>query len=41
MAAVTALVAQNTRGVRSVHVPPTAFLEEQLRAVGDDVDIDG
>jgi len=40
MAAVTALVAQNTRGVRSVHVPPTAFLEEQLRAVSDDVDID-
>lgn len=40
MAVVTALVAQNTRGVRDVHVPPTAFLEEQLRAVGDDVEID-
>ena len=40
MAAVTALVAQNTRGVRSVHVPPTDFLREQLDAVGDDVEID-
>jgi hydroxymethylpyrimidine kinase/phosphomethylpyrimidine kinase len=41
MAVVTALVAQNTRGVRSVHVPPVSFLREQLRAVSDDVEIDG
>jgi hydroxymethylpyrimidine/phosphomethylpyrimidine kinase len=40
MAVVTALVAQNTHGVRSVHVPPVAFLTEQLRAVSDDVQID-
>nr|WP_223878370.1 bifunctional hydroxymethylpyrimidine kinase/phosphomethylpyrimidine kinase [Microbacterium radiodurans] len=40
MAAVTALVAQNTRGVRSVHVPPPAFLREQLDAVSDDVEVD-
>lgn len=40
MAAVTALVAQNTLGVREVHTPPTAFLDAQLRAVSDDVDID-
>ncbi|SDO29191.1 hydroxymethylpyrimidine/phosphomethylpyrimidine kinase [Microbacterium sp. ru370.1] len=40
MAAVTALVAQNTLGVREVHVPPTAFLAAQLRAVSDDVEID-
>lgn len=40
MAVVTALVAQNTRGVRSVHVPPVSFLEEQLDAVSDDVEID-
>jgi len=40
MAAVTALVAQNTRGVRDVHVPPPAFLEAQLDAVSDDVEID-
>lgn len=40
MAAVTALVAQNTRGVRSVHMPPVEFLTEQLDAVSDDVAID-
>ena len=40
MAVVTALVAQNTRGVRSVHVPPVTFLAEQLDAVSDDVEID-
>ena len=34
---VTALVAQNTTGVRSVFVPPVSFLEEQLDAVSDDV----
>jgi len=40
MAVVTALVAQNTLGVRSVHTPPAAFLREQLDAVSDDVVID-
>ncbi|SKB09480.1 bifunctional hydroxymethylpyrimidine kinase/phosphomethylpyrimidine kinase [Aeromicrobium choanae] len=40
MAVVTALVAQNTRGVRSVHVPPTDFLAAQLDAVSDDVTLD-
>lgn len=40
MAVVTALVAQNTRGVRSVHRPPAGFLGEQLEAVSDDVVID-
>ncbi|GAA3634270.1 bifunctional hydroxymethylpyrimidine kinase/phosphomethylpyrimidine kinase [Kineosporia mesophila] len=40
MAVVTALVAQNTRGVRSVHTPPTGFLREQLDAVSDDVETD-
>lgn len=40
MAVVTALVAQNTRGVRSVHTPPVSFLREQLQAVSDDVAID-
>lgn len=40
MAAVTALVAQNTHGVRSVHTPPPDFLREQLEAVSDDVVID-
>ncbi|XVV15274.1 bifunctional hydroxymethylpyrimidine kinase/phosphomethylpyrimidine kinase [Actinoplanes sp. CA-131856] len=40
MAVVTALVAQNTQGVRTVHVPPVPFLAEQLAAVSDDVAID-
>lgn len=40
MAAITCLVAQNTRGVRSVHTPPAQFLREQLDAVSDDVVID-
>lgn len=40
MAVVTALAAQNTQGVRSVHIPPTSFLAEQLAAVSDDVVID-
>jgi len=40
MCVVTALVAQNTQGVRSVHVPPVSFLREQLDAVSDDVTID-
>ncbi|PZF56476.1 bifunctional hydroxymethylpyrimidine kinase/phosphomethylpyrimidine kinase [Curtobacterium sp. MCSS17_008] len=40
MGVVTALVAQNTHGVRSVHVPDVAFLREQLDAVSDDVVVD-
>lgn len=37
MAVVTALVAQNTQGVRSIHTPPVSFLQEQLGCVKDDV----
>lgn len=40
MAAVTVLVAQNTRGVRGLHVPPADFLADQLAAVSDDVAVD-
>ncbi len=40
MAAITALTAQNTKGVRSVHVPPVEFLREQLDAVSDDITVD-
>lgn len=40
MAVVTALVAQNTHGVREVVVPDVAFLRAQLDAVSDDVTID-
>ncbi|WP_243232643.1 bifunctional hydroxymethylpyrimidine kinase/phosphomethylpyrimidine kinase [Microbacterium sp. CIAB417] len=40
MAVLTALTAQNTRGVRGVHVPPVGFLREQLDAVSDDIMVD-
>lgn len=39
-AVVTALVAQDTLGVRSVHVPPAGVLRDQLDAVADDVVLD-
>ena len=37
MAVVTAVLAQNTHGVRDIHVPPATVLAAQLAAVGDDV----
>ena len=40
MAVLTALTAQNTQGVRAVHVPPVEFLRAQLDAVSDDIVID-
>ena len=40
MAAISALTAQNTHGVRAVHVPPAGFLTEQLCAVSEDIAID-
>ncbi|MEV4901199.1 bifunctional hydroxymethylpyrimidine kinase/phosphomethylpyrimidine kinase [Citricoccus sp. NPDC055426] len=40
MSVVTTLVAQNTHGVRDLHVPPTDFLTAQLNAVSDDVTLD-
>ncbi|GAA1803616.1 bifunctional hydroxymethylpyrimidine kinase/phosphomethylpyrimidine kinase [Nesterenkonia flava] len=40
MCVVTALVAQNTQGVREIHLPPVEFLRAQLDAVSDDVAID-
>ncbi|WP_441868592.1 bifunctional hydroxymethylpyrimidine kinase/phosphomethylpyrimidine kinase [Pseudarthrobacter sp. TAF60_1] len=40
MAAITALTVQNTRGVQDVHVPPAAFLRQQLDAISDDIIID-
>ncbi|TLP79431.1 bifunctional hydroxymethylpyrimidine kinase/phosphomethylpyrimidine kinase [Nesterenkonia sphaerica] len=39
MCVVTALVAQNTQGVRAIHAPPVDFLLAQLEAVSDDVTI--
>ncbi len=40
MAAITALTAQNTHGVRAVHVPPAEFLRSQLQAISDDIELD-
>lgn len=40
MCAITALTAQNTRGVTGVHTPPAKFLREQLEAVSTDISID-
>lgn len=40
MSVITAVVAQNTSGVRSVHVPPVEVLRAQLEAVSDDVHMD-
>lgn len=40
MAALAALTAQNTRGVRGVHVPPAEFLRAQLDALSEDIVVD-
>lgn len=40
MAAITALTAQNTRGVTGVHTPPAAFVAAQIEAVFADVRVD-
>lgn len=37
--AVTALTAQNTRGVSGIHPVPVSFVEEQLRAVFSDIPV--
>ena len=39
MAAITALTAQNTRGVIGVHVPPADFLAAQIDAIFADVEV--
>src|SRR5688500_13778703 len=36
---VTALVAQNTQGVRAIHDVPPPFISDQLASVFDDLDI--
>jgi hydroxymethylpyrimidine/phosphomethylpyrimidine kinase len=40
MSVLTGLTSQNTRGVRSVHAVPPAFVRDQLDAVFDDVRVD-
>ncbi len=39
MAAITALTAQNTRGVSGVHIPPPAFVGQQIDAIFADVTV--
>lgn len=39
MAAVTALTAQNTRGVLDVHLPPAAFIAAQIDAIFADIEV--
>jgi len=39
MAALTALTAQNTRGVSGVHVPPAGFVAAQIDAIFEDVEV--
>ena len=39
MAAITALTAQNTRGVSAVHVPPAEFLGSQIDAIFTDISV--
>lgn len=39
MAAITALTAQNTRGVSAIHVPPVQFLTAQIEAIFADIDV--
>lgn len=41
MSAITALTAQNTVGVIDIHPVPVPFLEAQIRAVFDDIGVDG
>ena len=40
MSVITALTAQNTRGVMAIHAVPTDFIEEQLTAVLNDIGVD-
>jgi len=41
MAVITGLTAQNTQGVYAVHNVPADFLKEQLKAVFEDIRVDG
>jgi hydroxymethylpyrimidine/phosphomethylpyrimidine kinase len=39
MAVITALTAQNTQGVRAVHVPPADFAAAQIDAIFEDIEV--
>ncbi len=41
MTVVTALTAQNTRGVRGIHLPPAGFVADQIDAIFEDIRVDG
>jgi hydroxymethylpyrimidine/phosphomethylpyrimidine kinase len=41
MSVVTAVTAQNTKGVRAIHPAPAGVIEAQIRAVLDDIGADG
>jgi hydroxymethylpyrimidine/phosphomethylpyrimidine kinase / thiaminase len=40
MTATTALTAQNTLGVKNIHVIPSAFVQQQIEACLEDVGVD-
>ena len=39
MAVITALTAQNTQGVKAMHVPPADFATAQIDAIFDDIEV--
>src|SRR6195256_1914920 len=39
MAVITALTAQNTQGVKAVHVPPADFAATQIDAIFEDIEV--
>ena len=39
MAVITALTAQNTRGVKAIHVPPADFAAAQIDAIFEDIEV--
>ncbi|WFD35045.1 trifunctional hydroxymethylpyrimidine kinase/phosphomethylpyrimidine kinase/thiaminase [Malassezia cuniculi] len=41
MSVITALTAQNTRGVAAIHTPPASFVTEQFESISSDIRIDG
>lgn len=41
LSVVTALTAQNTRGVSGIHVPPADFVGQQIDSVRSDIRVDG
>ncbi|MDA4845642.1 bifunctional hydroxymethylpyrimidine kinase/phosphomethylpyrimidine kinase [Hoeflea poritis] len=40
MSVITALTAQNTRGVDAVHVVPTGFVKDQMLSIAEDIRVD-